>query len=117
MSATGASFARGSSAPGGAHVSLPDLLALWRQRDLESVLAHVARSHGVTVEALLSESRIEPIRTARRALFAALRAEGLTDASIGALTGREATSVAQVLRYHGDEAWRERRKTRKARAA
>ncbi len=77
-----------------------------RMRGVYELVTDTAYSHRVSLSEVLSKSRKRPIAAARRAVCVALRARGLSLPEIGALIGRDHTTVLHSLRVAEREAER-----------
>jgi chromosomal replication initiation ATPase DnaA len=69
---------------------------------LHAVAQAIAAEHALPVAALLGPSRLMHISHARQALYAALRARGLSLPAIGRFMGRDHTTVLYGIQAHRD---------------
>ncbi len=74
------------------------LLERIRQRGVFELVTDIAHDHGQLLTMVLGKSRKRPVVAARRAVIVALRERGLSLPEIGALIGRDHTSVLHHLR-------------------
>lgn len=74
------------------------LVERMQQRGVYDLVEHIAYKHGYLVCEVLARSRKRPVVAARRAVCVALRARGLSLPVIGALIGRDHTTVLHALR-------------------
>ena len=85
----------------GTNMTTPKLLAHFAARlqalDLLDVTQIIARRHRVSFKEILSHSRVRRVRNARAEVFMLLRAADLSYPEIGAMTGRDHTSVLTVV--------------------
>lgn len=69
-----------------------------RDRDLLDTALTIARDHHALIEEVLSASRVRHVVQARRALAHALRAQRMSQETIGMLLDRDHRTVANLLR-------------------
>lgn len=64
-----------------------------RPVDVDALLRNAARLHGTTIGEIMGASRLKNVVAARHAVFVALRAAGWSYPAIGAVMGRDHTTV------------------------